>query len=109
MTFLRFVTRFRSVGFFLVVVALCIASQLSMAQTQGRITGRVTDPSGAVIVGAKVTIENVGKIDAVMFLVHPSMRHRVASVTGEHARTAWAGWFRSAPRFGDLLRERLAD
>ena len=61
MTSLRFVTRFRSVGFFLVVVALCIASQLSMAQTQGRITGRVTDPSGAVIVGAKVTIENVGK------------------------------------------------
>ena len=61
MTFLRFVTRFRSVGFFLVVVALCIGSQLSMAQTQGRITGRVTDPSGAVIVGAKVTIENVGK------------------------------------------------
>jgi hypothetical protein len=31
-----------------------------MAQTQGRISGRVTDSSGAVIVGAKVTIENRG-------------------------------------------------
>jgi len=61
MTFLRFVTRFRSVGFFLVVVALCIASQLSMAQTQGRITGRVTDPSGAVIVGAKVHDRECGQ------------------------------------------------
>jgi len=54
-------------------------------------------------------VDNPTPGDAVMFLVHPSMRHRVASVTGEHARTAWAGWFRSAPRFGDLLRERLAD
>ena len=61
MMFQRFVTRFRSVGFCLAVVALCLASQILTAQTQGRITGRVTDASGAVIVGAKVTIENVGK------------------------------------------------
>jgi Carboxypeptidase regulatory-like domain/TonB dependent receptor len=31
-----------------------------MSQTQGRVTGRVTDTSGAVIVGAKITIENRG-------------------------------------------------
>ena len=61
MMFQRFVTRFQSVGFCLAVVALCLASQILTAQTQGRITGRVTDASGAVIVGAKVTIENVGK------------------------------------------------
>jgi hypothetical protein len=47
--------------------------------------------------------------DAVMFRVHPSMRHRVASVTGTHPRTAWAGWFRSSPQYADLLRARLTD
>ncbi len=31
-----------------------------LAQTQGRITGRISDTSGAVIVGAKITIENLG-------------------------------------------------
>ena len=31
-----------------------------MGQTQGRISGQVVDSSGAVIVGAKVTIENRG-------------------------------------------------
>jgi len=42
--------------FFLVVVASVLN-----AQTQGRITGRVTDASGAVIVGARVTLVEVGK------------------------------------------------
>ena len=53
-------------------------------------------------------VDNPTPGDAVMFLVDPSMRHRVASVTGTYPRTAWAGWFRSAPQFADLLRERLA-
>ncbi len=44
---------------FLVLVLFSLVSTL-VAQTQGRITGRVTDSSGAVIVGAKVTIENRG-------------------------------------------------
>ncbi len=43
------------------VMLMLMAFELSlMAQTQGRITGRVADSSGAVIVGAKVTIENRG-------------------------------------------------
>lgn len=43
------------------VVLIFLVLELSlMAQTQGRITGRITDSSGAVIVGAKVTIENRG-------------------------------------------------
>lgn len=46
--------------------------------------------------------------DAVIFRVHPSMRHRVASVMGQNPRTAWAGWFRTEPQFADLLRARLA-
>jgi Rps23 Pro-64 3,4-dihydroxylase Tpa1-like proline 4-hydroxylase len=52
-------------------------------------------------------VDNPATGDAVMFLVHPSMRHRVASVTGDNARTAWAGWFRSAPKYADLLRSKL--
>src|SRR5262249_22599614 len=45
----------------LAALSLLIGCALpAAAQTQGRITGRVTDTSGAVIVGAKVTIENRG-------------------------------------------------
>ncbi|HUM06790.1 MAG TPA: TonB-dependent receptor [Terriglobales bacterium] len=40
---------------------LVLVANLGLAQTQGRITGRVTDASGAVIVSAQVTIQNVGK------------------------------------------------
>lgn len=40
---------------------LVLATSLGRAQTQGRITGRVTDASGAVIVNAQVTIQNLGK------------------------------------------------
>ena len=61
MTFLRFSTRLRSLVLCAVVLALGLSSQIVVAQTQGRITGRVTDSSGAVIVDAKVTMENRGK------------------------------------------------
>lgn len=53
-------------------------------------------------------VDNPVTGDAVMFRVHPSMRHRVASVTGPNPRTAWAGWFRTEPQFSELLRARLA-
>jgi Carboxypeptidase regulatory-like domain len=45
---------------FAVVLLLGLTLPTALAQTQGRITGRVSDSSGAVIVGAKVTIENRG-------------------------------------------------
>ena len=46
---------------FLVVVS-AVSCAASLAQTaQGRISGRVTDSSGAVVVGASVTIKNVSK------------------------------------------------
>jgi hypothetical protein len=40
--------------------------------------------------------------DAVLFKVHPDYRHRVEGVMGAHARTAYAGWFRSEPDFREL-------
>jgi hypothetical protein len=48
----------RVITFAILILLLFIST--SVAQTQGRITGRITDSSGAVIVGAKVTIENRG-------------------------------------------------
>ena len=46
---------------FPLVVTLAMLSTLLSAQTyQGRIVGSVTDPSGAVVSGAKVTITNLG-------------------------------------------------
>lgn len=45
--------------------------------------------------------------DAVMFRVHPTLRHRVDPVVGAAPRTAYAGWFRSQPDFAALLIERL--
>jgi len=44
-----------------VAFLLCLGMPSASGQTQGRITGRVSDSTGAVIVGAKVTFENQGK------------------------------------------------
>jgi hypothetical protein len=52
-------------------------------------------------------VDNPVTGDAVMFRVHPSMRHRVASVSGRNPRTAWAGWFKTTPEFRELLSDRL--
>jgi hypothetical protein len=73
-----------------------------MAQTQGRITGRVTDTTGAVIVGAKVTIENRGKgVQRVLETnssgdyVAPGLEPGLYSITVE------------APNFKKVVRDRV--
>jgi len=43
--------------------------------------------------------------DATIFRIHPTLRHRVSPVTGGAPRTAYAGWFRSAPEFASLPRQ----
>ena len=40
------------------VGAMIVLSVAGFAQTVGQITGQVTDPSGAIVVGAKVTVTN---------------------------------------------------
>lgn len=52
-------------------------------------------------------VENRTTGDAVIFRVHPSLRHRVGPVTGSEPRTAYAGWYRAAPDFRALLRARV--
>jgi Carboxypeptidase regulatory-like domain len=46
----------RLAAFFIAIFLAVVPA--AVAQTQGRIAGQVTDPTGAVIVGATVTIEN---------------------------------------------------
>ena len=45
-------------------------------------------------------VQNTGLGDAIVFRISDSLEHRVSNVTGEHSKTAFAGWFRSAPEFG---------
>ena len=43
--------------------------------------------------------------DAVIFRLSPELQHRVTPVTGETPRTAFAGWYQTAPDIQDVLRE----
>jgi len=52
-------------------------------------------------------VENRTVGDAVLFRIDPSLRHRVAPVSGGVSRTAYAGWFRARPAYTDLLKARL--
>jgi len=40
-----------------------------------------------------VEVENTGPGDAFLFRIAPELQHRVTAVEGEHAKTAFAGWF----------------
>jgi len=86
----------------LVLFILLILDLSMTAQTQGRISGQVTDSSGAVIVGAKVTIENRGtQVRRVLNTnssgdyVAPGIEPGVYSISVE------------APNFRNVVRERV--
>jgi len=53
-------------------------------------------------------VPNAGFGSAVLFRVSPALRHRVTAVGGTAPRTAYAGWFRSAPDFEELFFASLA-
>jgi hypothetical protein len=46
---------------------------------------------------------NTGPGDALIFRLAPELQHCVTSVTGSRPKTAYAGWFKSAPDFKALL------
>ena len=52
-------------------------------------------------------VENRTPGDAILFPVHPTLRHRVGPVEGAVPRTAYAGWFRAQPDFRERLIARL--
>src|SRR6185436_3605724 len=43
----------------LIVLLVAVSSQIALAQSQARLTGTVTDNSGAVLVAANVSVRNV--------------------------------------------------
>jgi hypothetical protein len=48
-------------------------------------------------------VEGLATGDAVLFRIAESLRHRVSPVTGSIPRVAFAGWFKSRPRFRSVL------
>jgi hypothetical protein len=52
-------------------------------------------------------LPNLTPGDGLMFRIDPALRHRVTNVTGSVPKTAFAGWFRRAPSFGEMLGGRL--
>ncbi len=87
----------------LVIIFVFFVLDLSlMAQTQGRISGQIFDSSGAIIVGAKVTIENRGtQVSRVLNTnssgdyVAPGIEPGIYSISVE------------APNFRKVVRERV--
>ena len=75
------------------VVVVCLLSWLAFAQSQnGRILGTVTDPSGAVVVGAKVVITDSERgisqtytSNASGDYVAPTLRPGLYTITAEAA------------------------
>ena len=86
----------------LVILMFLVFEMSLMAQTQGRISGQITDSSGAVIVGAKVTIENRGtQVSRVLNTnssgdyVAPGIEPGIYSISVEN------------PNFRKVVRERV--
>jgi uncharacterized surface anchored protein len=49
---------------FLLLIIFLVAIKVDAQNTTGTITGRLTDSTGAVVSGAKVTVENTGTAEA---------------------------------------------
>jgi len=48
-------------------------------------------------------VHNLGLGDAVLFRLSHDLQHRVTDVTGEHPKTAFAGWFRPDTSYQEAL------
>src|SRR5271157_3365850 len=92
--------------------ALLFASTVCLAQeSRGSITGRVIDPAGAVIPGAKVTVTGVGTNVSNMATTNSTGYWEVNFlIPGEYAVTAEAAGFTTLRRSGITLNtgDRLA-
>lgn len=87
-----------------VLLALLLASAPLIAQTYGEITGLVTDPTGAVIPGARVTVTNVAtKQTRTVQTSDAGVYHVPFLVPGTYDIRVEADGFRSAVRSGLLL------
>ena len=82
---------------------IAVSINLGRAPYEGGVL-QIRRAHDAVMLGE---VENRTTGDAVIFKVHPSLRHRVGAVEGTEPRTAYAGWYRAAPDFRALLRTRI--
>jgi Carboxypeptidase regulatory-like domain/TonB dependent receptor/TonB-dependent Receptor Plug Domain len=91
-----------SVLFFPLILSLCFGTAASAQTNRGRISGEVTDSSGAAIVNARITIENLG--------THV-LRELSTNDNGTYVAPDIEPGFYSvkaeAPNFKSVLRERI--
>ena len=52
-------------------------------------------------------IENVGFGDAIIFRLDSCLQHRLTTLKGKRAKTAFAGWFQSHPKFTFHLKKKI--
>lgn len=52
---------------------------------------------------------NVGAGDAILFRIDPTLEHWITPLEGTAPKTAFAGWFRSAPEFLSLMERDPAE
>jgi hypothetical protein len=77
---------------------------MSVNLSRGATDGGVLQIRRADSTSVLSEIANPTPGDAVIFRIHPTLRHRVSPVTGGAPRTAYAGWFRRSPEFASLPR-----
>lgn len=58
--------------------------------------------------GATTQARSASTGDALLFELGENLEHRVLPVTGETARTVFAGWFKAGPNFLSVLRSELS-
>jgi Carboxypeptidase regulatory-like domain len=87
---------------FVCLAAVCLPHVLFAQTSQGRFSGQVTDPSGAVVPGATVTIENLGTHVSRVLRTDSAGQYVAAAVEpGFYSLTA------EAQGFAKLVRERV--
>jgi Coenzyme PQQ synthesis protein D (PqqD)/2OG-Fe(II) oxygenase superfamily len=69
--------------------------------------GGVLEIRRAAVPEAEHAVGSGGPGSAVLFRISPELRHRVTAVRGGRPRTAYAGWFRTAPDFAAAFLSAL--
>ena len=83
---------------------LALSVNLSTDVYRGGILQIRNEESGHIV----HEVANTGPGDGIFFRIAPYLKHRVSSVEGTVARTAFAGWFYAQPDFHAWLKQRLA-
>jgi hypothetical protein len=80
---------------------------LTINISQGGYEGGVLEMRD-VLRNVEFAVPNTGLGDGILFQLSSHLKHRVTSVIGHNAKTAFAGWFCSEPNFLEQLKRRSA-